>query len=52
MGGYLEIFGETDFSRGFGGGGGGVVIPPHGSRAKLWWGPSSKAPRSSNDLVL
>ena len=27
MGGYLEIFGETDFSRGFGGGGTGCDSP-------------------------
>ena len=30
----------------------GAVLPRYGSRAKPWWGPGSKAPRSSNDLVL
>ena len=50
-----KFFGEADLSTGFfffGGGGGGGVMPHNGSRAKSWWGPGSKAPESSNDLVL
>ena len=44
-------FGEVaDFSRGFFGGG--SVMLPCGFSAKPWWGPGSKTPRSSKDLVL
>ena len=47
-----DFLGRPIVAGGYGEGGGGTVHPSYGSRAKPWWGPCGKAPRSSKDLVL